>query len=79
MPRTEALLADSVEVKARIPRSLYSLVRTESKQTGVDVADIIRLALADRYRDRLFDADLARRDEAVREARARVQIAEVEK
>lgn len=72
MPRTEALLADSVEVKARVPRGLYELVRRESKRTGVDVADLVRLAIADRYR--LFDADAAKTDESVVAARAAIRV-----
>jgi len=77
MPRTQAILANGVEVKARIPRGVYALLREESVTTGMDVADVIRDALADRYRDRLFDADAARKSEAVREARASVRVKEV--
>lgn len=73
-------MRDGVQLpRVVVPEHIHEMLKDEARFTGMSIADVIRDALADRYRDRLFDADLAKRDEAVRRARAHVTIAEVSK
>ena len=62
-----------------VPRRIHALLESEKHFSGMSVADIIRDALADRYRDRLFDADAARTDPTVQRAREQIIVKEAEK
>jgi len=77
MARPKGMM-DGVQLpRVEVPRHIHAMLRDEAQFTGMSMADIIRDALADRYRDRLFNADRARKSEAVREARASVRVKEV--
>jgi len=65
-----------VRIEATIPTHLRDLLDEESKRTGLGLSHLVRLAIWDRYRDRLFDADAAAASLAVRAARAAVAVGE---
>jgi len=66
-------IGDGVEIKLTIPRTLHSMLRAESQEAGVAMADLVRLALAQRYRA-LADADAVRRDPGLERLRRFVRV-----
>ncbi len=71
-------MAQLIQIRVSIPRHLHMLMREEASKRGLQISDIVRLAVSDRYRDRLFSADAAATSPAVRVAREAVDVEEVE-